>query len=103
LARLGAWTWPGNVRELEHALESAMALSQDGTLDLSLLPGAAAPAPAVVAPRAGLKERVDAYERGLILSALESAKGNRSEAARMFAVSRSTLHDKLQKHGLAVE
>ncbi|HEY8206683.1 MAG TPA: sigma-54 dependent transcriptional regulator [Myxococcaceae bacterium] len=103
LARLGAWTWPGNVRELEHALESAVALSQDGTLDLSLLPGAAAPAPAVASPRAGLKERVEAYERGLILSALESAKGNRSEAARLLDVSRSTLHDKLQKHGLAVE
>jgi len=46
---------------------------------------------------------VEAYERGLILSALESARGNRSEAARLLNIGRATLHDKLRKYGLAVE
>lgn len=46
---------------------------------------------------------MEAYERGLILSALESARGNRSEAARLLNIGRATLHDKLRKYGLAVE
>jgi DNA-binding NtrC family response regulator len=100
LARLSAHPWPGNVRELENALESAVALSLDGTLDLSLLPGGT-PGGAEPAVRAGLKERVGAYERGLIVAALEGAKGNRSEAARLLDISRATLHDKLRKYGLA--
>ena len=106
LARLTTWSWPGNVRELENALESAVALSQDGALDVSLLPCAPEPAAAEASAspaRAGLKERVEAYERGLIVAALEATKGNRSEAARLLDIGRATLHDKLHKHGLAVE
>jgi two-component system response regulator HydG len=39
-ARLAAWHWPGNVRELENAVDTLVALSRDGELDLSLLPAA---------------------------------------------------------------
>jgi DNA-binding NtrC family response regulator len=73
-----------------------VALSVDGGLDLSALPTASAPAPAL-----GLKPRVEAYERGLIVEALRASRGNRSEAARVLGVSRVTLHDKLNKYGLA--
>ena len=101
LARLAAYSWPGNVRELENAIESLVALSPDGTLDPSLLPGpGAAAAPAEKLP---LKARVEAYERGLIVEALRAARGNRSEAARLLDVSRVTLHDKLKKYGLSGE
>jgi two-component system response regulator HydG len=103
LARLSAHPWPGNVRELENALESAVALSLDGALDLSLLPGGASSDTPSASVRAGLKERVGAYERGLIVAALEASKGNRSEAARTLDVSRATLHDKLRKYGLAAD
>ena len=48
----------------------------------------------------GLRQRVEAYERGLIVEALRAARGNRSEAARRPGVSRVTLHDKLRKYGL---
>ncbi|HME92454.1 MAG TPA: sigma-54 dependent transcriptional regulator, partial [Myxococcaceae bacterium] len=71
IARLTAYNWPGNVRELENAIESAVALSPDGALDLSLLPSAGA-TEAAEEPRATLKRRVEAYERGLILSALNT-------------------------------
>jgi hypothetical protein len=46
-------------------------------------------------------ERVDAFERGLVVEALRTAGGNRTEAARKLGISRVTLHDKLHKHGLA--
>ncbi|OFX25219.1 MAG: sigma-54-dependent Fis family transcriptional regulator [Anaeromyxobacter sp. RBG_16_69_14] len=100
LARLAAHPWRGNVRELEHALESLVALSPEGSLDLALLPGADADC-AVAAASLSLRQRVEAYERGLVVEALKAARGNRSEAARALGISRVTLHDKVKKYGLA--
>jgi len=94
--RLAGLPWPGNVRELEHAIERLVALSPPEGLDLALLPGAGS-APRDPFP---LKERVQAYERGLVVEALREARGNRSEAARRLGVSRVTLHDKLRRYGL---
>ncbi len=105
--RLMAHPWPGNVRELENAMEGLVALSPPEGLDLTLLPGGARAdaTEAAVAPEASgaalpLKQRVEAYERGLIVEALRGARGNRSEAARRLGMSRVTLHDKLRKYGL---
>ena len=99
-ARLATHTWPGNVRELENAMESLVALSADGALDLELLPGGAVDHTRSPALRLSLKQRVDAYERGLIVNALAETKGNRRAAARLLDTSRATLFDKLRKHGL---
>jgi two-component system response regulator HydG len=105
-SRLLAYAWPGNVRELENAIESALALSAEGALDPSLFPAPAQGTEGISGtetPRAGLKEKMAAYERGLIVSALEMADGNRSEAARVLDIGRATLHDKLRKYGLLSE
>ena len=96
--RLAAHAWPGNVRELENAIEGLVALSPPEGLDLALLPGGGAAA-AEGAPLP-LKERVQAYERGLVVEALRAARGNRSEAARRLGISRVTLHDKLKRYAL---
>ncbi|HET6414485.1 MAG TPA: sigma-54 dependent transcriptional regulator [Anaeromyxobacter sp.] len=105
--RLLAHPWPGNVRELENALEGLVALSPPESLDLGLLPGAARPEASALSSASGeggaalpLKQRVEAYERGLIVEAVRAARGNRSEAARRLGMSRVTLHDKLRKYGL---
>jgi two-component system response regulator HydG len=98
LDRLAAHPWPGNVRELENAIEAVVALSPPEGLDLSLLPGAGAPTGAGGA--LPLRERVQAYERGIVVDALRAAHGNRSEAARRLGISRVTLHDKLRRWGL---
>jgi DNA-binding NtrC family response regulator len=95
--RLAGQAWPGNVRELEHVVERLVALSPPEGLDLSLLAGAATGPEREVLP---LRERVQAYERGLVVEALREARGNRSEAARRLGVSRVTLHDKLRRYGL---
>ncbi len=98
LGKLAAWPWPGNVRELENVLESTVALSADGTLDLALLPSdTGTPEPE---SGAGLKEKLEATERGLIVAAMDAARGNVSEAARQLRIGRATLHDKLKKYGL---
>ena len=107
-ARLLAYPWPGNVRELENAVESLVALSSDGTIDELLLPASSSSSSSSSSegdgsgpsPGAGLRERLDAYERGLLVAALKDAQGNRSQAARALGIGRATLHEKLDKHGI---
>lgn len=96
--RLLAYPWPGNVRELSNAIESLVVLSPPDRLDLSLLPGDALGARG--AARASLDERLAAYERGLLATALAAAGGNRTEAAKALGIGRATLYEKLKKHGI---
>ncbi len=94
--RLTSYRWPGNVRELSNAIESLVALSPADELDLTLLPSdAPGSAPG---PSATLEERLAAYERGLLVAALESAHGNRTEAAKQLGIGRATLYEKLRKY-----
>jgi two-component system response regulator HydG len=96
-AQLVAASYPGNVRELQHRIERLVALSSGGVIEQASLDDAAGP---VGASTLGLKERVEAFERGLLAEALHAAGGNRSETARRLGISRVTLLDKLKKHGL---
>jgi len=102
LDRLSAYDWPGNVRELENAIESAVVLARD-EIDDSVLPmPRSTPVPDVPAASvAELKDRVDAYERGLIVQALEANRNNRSQTARALGLARATLLSKMKKYGLA--
>jgi two-component system response regulator HydG len=89
--------YPGNVRELEHTIERLVALSTGGVV-AEVPPSASAGESAP--PSFGLKERVEAFERGIILRELREAGGNRSEAARRLGIGRVTLLDKMKKYGL---
>jgi DNA-binding NtrC family response regulator len=112
--RISQHRWPGNVRELENAVESLVALASDGVLDPSLLPDTTLSGRVSDTPNKGgddpatlggdartLKERVDAFERALLVEALRETSGNRTEAARRLGIGRATLHEKLHKYGLA--
>ncbi len=84
--------WPGNVRELENTVARLLALSTGGVIDVDALES---PTTAT-----SLRDRVAAFERGVIEAALREANGNHSETARKLAVSRVTLLDKLKRYGL---
>jgi DNA-binding NtrC family response regulator len=110
LARLRAFSWPGNVRQLENAVEMAIALSGDRTL---LLPsdftfsGRAIPASrlrSIAVPDAGLnfEQTVGRIEREMIEEALRKARGNKTVAAGMLGLKRTTLSAKLRSLGAAV-
>jgi two-component system response regulator HydG len=92
---LVAQPWPGNVRELENAVEMLVALSHEGELDPGLLPGVEASSTGL-----GLRERMNAYERGAIVEALAASRGNKTAAARALGISRVSLYEKLEKHGI---
>jgi DNA-binding NtrC family response regulator len=59
-----------------------------------------APAPERDAPEEGWDAEVEAFERQRLLDALSEAQGNKSEAARLLAMPRSTFFSRLKKHGL---
>ncbi len=56
--------------------------------------------PAFDGPTDDLDAEVEAYERQRLLDALDESRGNKSEAARLLRMPRSTFFSKLKKHGL---
>jgi sigma-54 dependent transcriptional regulator, acetoin dehydrogenase operon transcriptional activator AcoR len=99
VATLAQHTWPGNLQELRDALAFAVArLGAGRELSRSDLPTSVLHP----SPQAGASgpSRRDA-ERAALESALRSAQGNLSVAARKLGVARTTLYRMLDRHGLA--
>ncbi len=100
---LQQYAWPGNVRQLENTVERAVILSGDRAIlypsDFSLPRAAAAPpAPAALVPDAGLdlQMTVQKLERTLIEQALRRTGGNKSQAADILGMKRTTLTAKMK-------
>jgi two-component system NtrC family response regulator len=105
LDALERYAFPGNVRELEYTLERAMILAGSDPIGLEHLsfarPELTAGAGASWVPRIppeGLS--LEVLERDLIVQALELARGNKSQAARLLDLTRRTLYSRMEKHGL---
>jgi transcriptional regulator with PAS, ATPase and Fis domain len=120
-----AYHWPGNVRELSHMMERAVLLARKSKLSDSDLqiPGAKSkfarggelargtmeslpivklPAPPVAANTEStsldLRSALENLEKQLIERALNKAGGNRTEAAALLGLNRTTLVEKLRKY-----
>ena len=98
--RLVSLPWPGNVRELENALERALILAGEGEVEARHLGGSATGGPSR-GPGELLVDgfSLDAFERDLILAALEKAGGNKARAARTLGVTRRRLYSLLASFG----
>ena len=100
------YSWPGNIRELKHTVERAFLLSRGETLrshDLkfSQLEEDFAPtgrSEAMSPDDADLS--LEAIEQRHILGVLENQGWNKSRAAQVLGIERSTLDRKLKKYGL---
>jgi transcriptional regulator with GAF, ATPase, and Fis domain len=120
--------WPGNVRELAHTVERAVLLTANDVLTASDLrikastsPSAAMPAvaftheglstaqppiaattPVWTGPSGGseldLRVAIEQVERTMIDQALARSGGNRTEAAALLGLNRTTLVEKLRKY-----
>jgi DNA-binding NtrC family response regulator len=100
--------WPGNVRELEHLILRVAVLDRDGTIDLDDLPEALRTSPAAAAA-AGLASLADdpvdlnglvaQFEWTIIQTTLRKTGGNQSRAATLLGIGRTTLIDKIRRHG----
>ncbi len=107
------YRWPGNVRELENACERIVQTCTCGTvragcLAAGVLFGAGDPVPAaataeltVAEPTAvSLDDRLREVESNLISWALKVSDGNKSRAAELLSIKRSTLGDRIARCGL---
>jgi Nif-specific regulatory protein len=78
-----AYHWPGNVRELENCIERAVLLSSDGVIHGHHLPPTLQTSDATDTVGEGsLQDRLDLFERDIIVDALKRADGNMAAAAR---------------------
>lgn len=106
---LQAYSWPGNVRQLENVLERAMNMGVDGWIEPGHLPeeiraGAVeGSAGGPNGPKTPARRSRESWERDWILEALQESGGNRSKAAQLLGISRSTLYQKLRKYGIEEE
>ena len=92
-ARLVGYDWPGNVRELENAIERAVVLGATDRILLEDLPESVLESePAATAPGTKYHEAVAQTKKQIILSAMQQAKGNYTEAAKLLGVHPNYLH-----------
>jgi len=122
------YAWPGNVRELQSALKQAIVRAIGPVLMIEFLPDAvrsADPTAAAFLPAPGeplaaeltrliatrlqagttslYNDVISTVERQLLLETLQHTGQNRSEAARLLGISRSTLRLKLTALGLGAD
>jgi DNA-binding NtrC family response regulator len=101
---LAQQSWPGNVRELENAVERAVVLAAGSRLDVddfrprnpSLAPLPSASSDAELNKLASLDE----LERAHILRVLAACDNQKTRAAAILGINRTTLWKKLREYGL---
>jgi transcriptional regulator with GAF, ATPase, and Fis domain len=121
--RLVEYHWPGNVRELRNILERAAILCDGGLITTEhlafsvaatapppkpapppepfVVPAASAPpgAPVAAEPPLAAAGDLNAMERSMIEQALQSARFNKSKAAKSLGLTRHQLYVRMRKHG----
>jgi DNA-binding NtrC family response regulator len=108
---LDAYHWPGNVRQLQNAMERAAALSgMRPIIQLSDFPeevrdqsgNCASPSGARLTPEASIEGQsmnavVSNVERQLLLQSLNKTGGNKTRAAKLLNMKRTTFVEKLKR------
>src|SRR5437588_9154558 len=109
------YDWPGNVRELENAIERAVALGSQETLELHDLPPALVEGQepqlalealprfddASMLPKSSGAD-LEELERVTIQRVFEQVKGDKSLAGKMLGISRATLYRKLKRYNIGM-
>jgi len=105
LGRMVEHPWAGNVRELINALTRAAVLSDSDEIDpipagrpslTDLLPEEAVP----TGETPTLAEVLGEAEKAYIVEVLERCDGNQVRTADLLGISRRTLYNKIQQHGI---
>ena len=97
--------WPGNIRELENVMERSVLLSSGTVIDETSLPLS------IRHEGSGVKKCLESLksatraagrktEEKTILAALSDSNGNKTRAAKILGISRSSLYNKIQELGI---
>jgi DNA-binding NtrC family response regulator len=104
IAALQEHPWPGNVRELRNVVERLMLLAPAGEVDLATvrlaLPQNSTTQASTVSSSGALADRVQAFEREVILAELKNNHYNMASAARALHLERSHLYKKAEQLGI---
>lgn len=110
MALLERYSWPGNVRELENLIERLVVLNDDGVVRASALPDYVVhnsvpqhqKTTPVSLPTEGvnLDQILERIENGFIQQALQRSRGNKTMAAELLKVNRTTFIERLRKKGM---
>jgi DNA-binding NtrC family response regulator len=109
IGRLLDHDWPGNVRELENVMELAVILSGSrsriGPADIRIgqnpsrhIPLGSPSAPGVSLPSGGLdyQQALETFEHDLLTQALTRTRGNKTAAAELLRLKRTTLSARMR-------
>jgi DNA-binding NtrC family response regulator len=89
------------VRELENVIGHACMMASGERIDVQDLPDyLRSTEKAAEEPEADALSTIEKQERQMVVSALNEAKGNQSEAARILKIGRDALRYKLKKFGI---
>ncbi len=113
MASLCSYDWPGNVRELEHVVQQMTAMNSGPWLTPADLPSSVRnakgdlPSQSMAAKYTAMGTPVDSpviplaeIEKRAILDALSYTKGDRTVAAVLLGIGRTTLYRKLKEYGV---
>jgi Nif-specific regulatory protein len=105
LSLLMLYDWPGNVRELQNEIQRALTLAgDDGEIRIAHLSDKissdAIAGAATYSHTATLPEVIIQIERQMIIDALRTTAGNRSQAARKLGLTRQGLLNKINRYQL---
>ncbi len=100
---LAAHSWPGNVRELRNVIQRGLIASDGRILDVADLELDVARPPTLATVAADRPRAPDDQElRSRLVDALRRCGGNKTRAAELLGISRSTLYEQLRRAGLVV-
>jgi len=106
LELLKLYTWPGNVRELRNVVERVLLLSGSDAItadEVNLsLPAAHSGESALPVANGTLAQRMESFEREVLLSELRRHHHHMTNAARALGLERSHLYKKCQQLGIDV-
>jgi Nif-specific regulatory protein len=103
IEKLKGYRWPGNVRELRNVVERAVALGSGPTIDATDIWLSELDIGAPVVGSAGQvyrPESLEEVEKRHILATLTHTDWNKSQAAAILGIERSTLDRKIKGYGL---
>lgn len=95
------YPWPGNVRELANAIEHSIICADDGLVTSESLPDAIRRYCEVRnVPVSSASDTPEENPRAQIENALQLARGNKTRAAQILGIDRTTLWRRMQRLGL---